>query len=238
MNKSKEVCKYILPRGINQGKQCDKFATIDGYCSGCYSKPGKNKLAYVSTLKLPDPSDLECISSLKINEVSENRTDDLPHNFPSMELPHEFSGPLSTKEELESAHLEFINNKSTSEEEEDEKDALYSPINTDDGSELICVQNEATESCEENDGIPRCLVLIRRKRWEKIESIVESLTNTDVEHDHSSGGHGCIIQYNIQGMIEECQIFDSLSPDVIEFIRKIEDDTFISQIREDIINAL
>lgn len=41
MNNSKDICKYIFPRGPNKDTRCNKLATIEGYCQLCYSKPGR-----------------------------------------------------------------------------------------------------------------------------------------------------------------------------------------------------
>jgi hypothetical protein len=108
--------------------------------------------------------------------------------------------------------------------------------NEDDNSELICVQNYETQRCDENCGIPSCLVLIRKNKWEKIVSDAKSIPKRHryVEQDNSSGAHGCIIGYNIVHMINKCKVYDNLSADVIDFIHKVEDDTFLTTIIEDI----
>lgn len=110
--------------------------------------------------------------------------------------------------------------------------------NTSDNSELICIENPATQTCKENDGIPRCLFVIRKLRWESIVAAAKLLPNADINHDYSSGGHGCIISYNIIDLINGCRIFNNLSADVIDFIKLVADDTFISSIVDDIKNGL
>ncbi len=111
------------------------------------------------------------------------------------------------------------------------------PFNTEEGA-LVCVKNQESERSSENDGMHICVALIPERKWDSIVSISKSMTDdlSNIQHDYSSGGYGCIIGYDIPKMIEECQVINDLTPDVISFIRSIEDDTFIlfvvDQIRE------
>ncbi len=122
--------------------------------------------------------------------------------------------------------------------EENQESILSSEIDDDDGSELICVENESTQISEEGDGIDKCFVLIRKKRWEKINELAKLMKNPKVEHDHSSGGYSFILCYDVVEMLKRCSIYSNLTPDVIEFIRKIEACNFIDEMRQDIADDL
>lgn len=100
----------------------------------------------------------------------------------------------------------------------------------------LCIHSPESERCDDNDGIPVCTALIRECKWNSIVHLVNKYEKDlkGIECDYSSGGHGCIISYNIPSMIKRCKIIRDLSDDVISFVRKIDNTSFIDFVEKEV----
>ena len=103
----------------------------------------------------------------------------------------------------------------------------------------LYLQSPGGEDCSEGDGICSCIFRISKKEWLSYGKILRKnkLKYQSIELDHSNGGHGCVLQYDLVDMYENTvevfttsviseQDFDLISCDVfLEFLRdRLEDE--------------
>lgn len=103
---------------------------------------------------------------------------------------------------------------------------------------LICIKSPESNRCDHRHGIPVCISLIREKEWYDIQKACTLYRDklSYIEHDHTSGCHGCAIEYNIVDMVSNCVVITDLTDDVIAFIRQIENRRFIEFVQQHIGN--
>lgn len=113
-------------------------------------------------------------------------------------------------------------------------------LGDDDIHPLICIKSPESQRCDDNDGIPVCVALVSEKKWNKMLSLINMFSKSlsCIEEDYSSGGHGCVIAYDIPEMISQCKVISNLSLDTISFIKMIEDRTFIEFIENVLHNEI
>jgi hypothetical protein len=99
---------------------------------------------------------------------------------------------------------------------------------------ILIVKTPESSRCEDNDGLPECIFIIKKSEWERYGKILEeNKQHTTIEHDFSSGGHGCIIYYDLLKMWKEAEILEqNPSADILQFVKKIENDAYIAEIEE------
>lgn len=103
-------------------------------------------------------------------------------------------------------------------------------------SSLICIHSpESKRSISMNTymgTIPVCTALIYENEWNSMVSIVNKYSRKFRYSDDSSDEEYTMpFSLDIPQMIEECRIIRDLSPDVISFIKEIEDKSFLNLVR-------
>jgi len=83
--------------------------------------------------------------------------------------------------------------------------------------EIIYLKSPASEeNCEENDGIPECIFRINKKEWLDIGKILNEDPRyyENIEKDYSSGGHGCILRFNLLKMYKDTKKINFIPDDL------------------------
>jgi hypothetical protein len=104
-----------------------------------------------------------------------------------------------------------------------------------DENEILVIRSPEGQQCEENDGLSSCVFSISRKDWENYGKLISDNKNKSrYERDHSSGAHGCIIQFDLFDMYQKCEILDTYSDenDIPKALSKIFDNSFIEEIED------
>jgi hypothetical protein len=90
--------------------------------------------------------------------------------------------------------------------------------------DIIILVNKQTISCDEGCGIVGGLSRISRSRWENVTSIIDRLVcdknvrekDFQMKKDCSSGGHGCVIYFNIADVVRNIIVLsDQFIPEEI-----------------------
>lgn len=99
---------------------------------------------------------------------------------------------------------------------------------------ILIVKTQESSRCEDNDGLPECIFIIKKSEWERYGKILEeNKEHATIEHDFSSGGHGCIIYYDLLKMWKEAEILEeNPNENVLKFVAKIKNDAYIAEIEE------
>src|SRR5262245_55909726 len=97
--------------------------------------------------------------------------------------------------------------------------------------DYLVIQSPSGPNCEYDDGVPACLFLVGQREWATLLRVVKKYRPI-VEHDYSSGGHGCILRCDLWEMMVECRIVETNpSNEVRGFIKKISDNQFLAMVR-------
>lgn len=96
-------------------------------------------------------------------------------------------------------------------------------------TKIIYVLNPTTHTCEEGDGIIRGVFKVSLTEWNKIGQIIKTKELSRYEEDFTSGGHGCIIAFNLIKIYNKCIILDDVNPVIFDVF---EDDSLLDILRE------
>lgn len=88
-------------------------------------------------------------------------------------------------------------------------------------SDILYMYNATSHLCEEGDGMNSGFFSIKRSEYEKLKEKVEKYEHflTNVKEEFTSGGHGCILNFNL------CKIFNNFQivVQIPQGIREVDD---------------
>ena len=94
---------------------------------------------------------------------------------------------------------------------------------------LLIVKSKAGTNCEDNDGLPPCVFRVKDGEW---TAFGQALRRAKKE-DCSNGGHGGILQDDLLELFEAAKLIErNPSKAVVNFVKKIEDTSFLVMLRE------
>jgi hypothetical protein len=77
----------------------------------------------------------------------------------------------------------------------------------------VLIYNPTTKQCEEGDGIKSGYFCLNRDKWLDLRTNVEKYKvqlDQNKEYDYSSGGHGCIMTFNLYKLFKKLKVVDSV----------------------------
>ena len=96
-------------------------------------------------------------------------------------------------------------------------------------SSMIYVKNMTTVNCNDDCGISKGVVgKISRKEWVKIGQALKKYQplTSSIEKDYTSGGHGCVLTFDLLRMYQNAKILTSYSDDL--------DQSFVDLLKEEV----
>jgi len=84
----------------------------------------------------------------------------------------------------------------------------------------IYIMNPTTIWCSEcESGIERSIFKVSQKKWKKIGKRLKTCSDCKIEMDFSSGGHGCILFFDLQQIYDDCIVIEKISRSVYKVFK-------------------